>query len=78
MYIDTAETEHCTDAAKRSPTNKPRPLFSPALTLPPPVYSGADKSLARADWGKKIVKSSYLFRRGGHCCRGDQVERTIY
>jgi hypothetical protein len=40
MNIDTGGTEHCTDVAKRIPTNIPRPLFSRASTLPPPMYEG--------------------------------------
>jgi len=43
------------------------------------IYRGADKSLARTDWKKKPVERSPFFvRRGGHCCRGDLVERTPF
>ena len=40
---------------------------------------GADKSLARSDWKKKTIERSPFFvRSGGHCCRGDLVERTTF
>ena len=39
-------------------------------------YSGADKSLARTE--KKIERSPFFVRRGGHCCRGDLVGRTAF
>ena len=42
------------------------------------IYMGADKSLARPDWKKKIERSQFFVRRGGHCCRGDLVGRTTF
>ena len=46
------------------------------------LYRGADKSLARPDWKNNwkvtIERSSFFFRRGGHCCRGDLVGRTTF
>jgi len=41
------------------------------------VYRSADKSLARTT-KKKIERSSFFVRRGGHCCRGELVGRTIF
>jgi hypothetical protein len=40
-------------------------------------YTGADKSLARTD-RKKIERSPFFVRRGGHWCRGDLVGRTTF
>ena len=30
------------------------------------------------DWKKTIERSAFFVRRGGHCCRGDLVEWTIF
>jgi len=48
------------------------------IIWPNSSYRGADKSLARPDWKKTIEISPFFIRRGGHCYRGDLVERKIF
>ena len=46
----------------------------------PTLFSGSGPvGLPPLLWTEKIIgKSPFFFRRGGHCCRGDQVGRTNF
>ena len=50
------------------------------VSLSPIIFSGSGPvGLLPAPWTEKTIeKSPFFVRRGGHCCRGDMVGRTIF
>ena len=56
-------------------------LSSLPVSLSPTLFSGSGTfGLPPVPWTEenKIERSPFIVRRGGHCCRGDLVERTTF
>jgi len=72
------------NAAGRSPRGSCSYLGLPGLPMSssPNLFSGPGPvGLPPVPWTEKkrtIERSPFFFRRGGHCCRGDLVGRTIF
>jgi hypothetical protein len=72
----------CTTMPRLTGTCNPEDTGLPGLSMSwsPTLFSGSGQSDYHLFPGlKKVIeRSPFLFRSGGHCCRGDLVGRTTF